>query len=72
LGENINKARLKLIALFIIALNQARTVRFENLAIAFVHTAKKRIHPYDEFKALWQNLICNLIACQASLLFIYG
>ena len=41
LGKNINKARLKLIALFIIALNQVRTVRFENLAIAFDHSAKK-------------------------------
>lgn len=41
LGGNINKARLKLIALFIIALNQVRTVRFENLAIAFDHSAKK-------------------------------
>jgi len=41
LGENVNRARLKLIALFIIALNQVRTVRFENLAIAFDHSAKK-------------------------------
>ena len=41
LGENINKARLKFISLFIIALNQVRTVRFEHLAIAFDHSAKK-------------------------------
>ena len=41
LGKNINKARLKLMAFFIIALNQVRTVRFENLAIAFNHSSKK-------------------------------
>ncbi len=41
LGENINKARLKLMSLFIIALNQIRTVSFEKLAIAFDNNAKK-------------------------------
>ncbi len=39
--KNINKARVKLIALFIIALNQVRTVNFERLAIAFDNSAKK-------------------------------
>jgi hypothetical protein len=56
LGKSINKSRLKLLALFIIALNLVRTVHFENLAIAL-----KRTYPYDEFNDLWQNMIYNLI-----------
>lgn len=39
--KKINKARIKLISLFIIALCQVRTVNFESLAIAFDHNAKK-------------------------------
>jgi len=39
--NKIDKARVKLTALFIIALNQVRTVNFERLAIAFDHSAKK-------------------------------
>ena len=38
--KKINKARVKLIALFIIALNQVRTVNFEKLAIAFDTSSK--------------------------------
>lgn len=40
-NKKINKARVKLISLFIIALNQARTVNFEKLAIAFDNNVKK-------------------------------
>jgi hypothetical protein len=39
--QRINKARVKLISLFIIALNHVRTVNFERLAIAFDHSARK-------------------------------
>ena len=39
--KRINKARIKLIALFILALSQVKTVGFDSLAIAFDHTAKK-------------------------------
>jgi len=66
LGENVNRARLKLIALFIIALNQVRTVRFENLAIAFDHSAKKdsslrRIQRFMAEFDLQFDLIAKLI-----------
>ena len=66
LGENINKSRLKLIALFIIALNQVRTVRFENLAIAFDHSAKKdsslrRIQRFMAKYDLQFDLIAKLV-----------
>jgi len=38
--KKINKARVMLISLFIIALNQVRTVNFEKLAIAFNTSVK--------------------------------
>jgi len=66
LGKNINKYRLKLIALFIIALNQVRTVRFENLAIAFDHSAKtdsslRRIQRFMAKYDLQFDLIAKLV-----------
>ena len=66
LGKNVNRARLKLIALFIIALNQVRTVRFENLAIAFDHSAKKdsslrRIQRFMASFDLQFDLIAKLV-----------
>lgn len=64
--KNINKARVKLIALFIIALNQVRTVNFERLAIAFDHNAKKdsslrRIQRFIASFDLKYDLIAKLV-----------
>ena len=64
--KNINKARVKLIALFIIALNQVRTVNFERLAIAFDHNAKKdsslrRIQRFIADFDLKYDLIAKLV-----------
>lgn len=66
MGKNINKAILKLIALFIIAQNQVRTVRFENLAIAFDHSAKtdsslRRIQRFMANFDLQFDLIAKLV-----------
>ena len=64
--KNINKARVKLIALFIIALNQVRTVGFEKLAIAFEHPAKKdsslrRIQRFIANFDLQYDLVAKLV-----------
>lgn len=65
-NKKINKARVKLIALFIIALNQVRTVGFEKLAIAFDHSAKKdsslrRIQRFIAGFDLQYDLIAKLV-----------
>jgi len=64
--KKINKARVKLISLFIIALNQVRTVNFEKLAIAFDHDAKKdsslrRIQRFIAGFDLQYDLIARLV-----------
>jgi len=64
--KKINKARVKLISLFIIALNQVRTVNFEKLAIAFDHNAKKdsslrRIQRFIAGFDLQYDLIARLV-----------
>ena len=64
--KKINKARVKLIALFIIALNQVRTVGFEKLAIAFEHRAKKdsslrRIQRFIANFDLQYDLVAKLV-----------
>ncbi len=64
--KKINKARVKLISLFIIALNQVRTVNFEKLAIAFNHDAKKdsslrRIQRFIADFDLQYDLIARLV-----------
>ena len=66
LGRNINKARLKLMSLFIIALNQVRTVSFEKLAIAFDNDAKtdsslRRIQRFIAGFDLQYDLIARFI-----------
>ena len=40
-GKEINNFKLKLMSLFIIALNQFRTVSFDKLTIVFDHNVKK-------------------------------
>jgi len=64
--KKINKARLKLIALFILALSQVKTVGFEALAIAFDHNAKKdsslrRIQRFIASYNLDYDLIAKLV-----------
>jgi len=62
--KDINKARVKLIAMFIIALNQVRTVNFERLAIAFDHSAKKdscRIQRFIANFDLQYDLIARIV-----------
>lgn len=65
-GEEINKARLKFMVLFILALNQVRTVGFEKLAIAFDHKAKpgsslRRVQRFMASYDLQNDLIAKLI-----------
>jgi len=65
-GENINKARIKFICLFVLALNQVRNVGFEKLAVAFDHNAKaesslRRIQRFMAIYNLQGELIAKLI-----------
>jgi len=64
--KKINKARVKLISLFIIALNQVRTVSFEKLAIAFDTSVKadsslRRIQRFIASFDLQYDLIAMLV-----------
>jgi hypothetical protein len=65
-GKEINKARLKFMVLFILALNQVRTVGFEKLAMAFDHKAKpgsslRRVQRFMAAYDLQNDLIAKLI-----------
>ncbi len=65
-AENINLARIKLMALFICSLCKVQTVCFERLAAGFDHTAKKasslrRIQRFMADYILDKNLIAKLV-----------
>ena len=64
--KKINKARVKLISLFIIALNQVRTVNFEKLSIAFdtsvkVESSLRRIQRFMAKFDIKYDLIAILV-----------
>lgn len=66
LGENINLARIKLMAMFICALCKVQTVCFERLAAGFKHTAQKdsslrRIQRFMADYMLDTHLIAKLV-----------
>lgn len=66
LGENINLARIKLMALFICSLCKVQTVCFERLASGFDHTAQngsslRRIQRFMANYILDINLIAKLV-----------
>ena len=65
-GENINLARIKLMALFICSLCKVQTVCFERLASGFDHTAQsgsslRRIQRFMADYVLETHLIAKLV-----------
>jgi hypothetical protein len=65
-GADLNKARIKFIGLFIIALSKVQTVNFEKIAIAFENNAKtssslRRIQRFIANYIMDTNIIARLI-----------
>lgn len=66
IGNKVNKARIKFIGLFIMALSKVQTVSFERLAVAFDHPAQhssslRRIQRFFASYVLDADLVAKLI-----------